>query len=104
VPAALDQIDLGSFRWVVLGGSADPRAPPNVVRTYGLTESGGGVVYDGIPLDGTEVRLVDGRIELRGPTVARGVREPTGRVRPLADADGWLATGDLGRLVDGRLR
>jgi O-succinylbenzoic acid--CoA ligase len=104
VPAVLDRIEVARWRWIVLGGSADPASrPANVVRTYGLTESGGGVVYDGRPLTGTEVRVVDGRIELRGPTIARGVRAPDGTVTTLVDADGWLATGDLGRLHDGAL-
>src|SRR3712207_8790648 len=42
------------------------RSPANVVRTYGLTETGGGVVYDGRPLHGVEVRVVDGEVHLRG--------------------------------------
>lgn len=99
VPTALDRIDPSGFRWVVLGGAADPvERPGNVVRTYGLTETGGGVVYDGEPLDGVEVRLdEDGSIRLRGPVLARGIRRPDGGVDPVADAEGWLATGDLGR-------
>lgn len=103
VPTVLDRTDLTPFRWVVVGGSADaPERPANVVRTYGLTESGGGVVYDGRPLRGTEVRTVAGTIELRGPTLARGLLEPTG-VRPIVHAHGWLATGDLGEVRDGLL-
>ncbi|MEZ5183777.1 MAG: AMP-binding protein [Acidimicrobiales bacterium] len=103
---ALDRIDPAAFRWVVLGGSADERdRPANVVRTYGLTETGGGVVYGGRPLAGVEVRLrPSGEIELRTPTLARGRRAPDGGVRPLADAEGWFPTADLGRLAaDGRL-
>jgi O-succinylbenzoic acid--CoA ligase len=106
VATALDRLDPAPFRWVVLGGSADPvHRPANVVRTYGLTESGGGVVYEGVPLAGTEVRVADdGAISLRGPTVARGRRAAEGEVVPLVDGDGWLATGDLGRWdEDGRL-
>ena len=57
VPTALDRVEPAAWRWIVLGGSADPGPrPANVVRTYGLTETGGGVVYDGTPLPGTEVR------------------------------------------------
>jgi O-succinylbenzoic acid--CoA ligase len=107
VPTALDRIDPGGYRWVVLGGSADPvDRPANVVRTYGLTETGGGVVYDGRPLDGVEVRVGDGgAIALRGPVLADGLRQPDGRVEPIVDGDGWLATGDLGALgPDGRLQ
>ena len=40
---------------IVLGGAAPPPdVPSNVVTTYGMTETGSGVVYDGVPLDGVE--------------------------------------------------
>ena len=110
VPTALDRIDPGAYRWVVLGGAADPGPrPANVVRTYGLTETGGGVVYDGRPIGDTEVALGDdGAVRLRGSTLARGLRSPDGTVAPITDDDGWLTTGDRGRwdgdrlVVDGR--
>ncbi|MCU1454330.1 MAG: menE [Acidimicrobiales bacterium] len=93
VPTALDRVDAAAFRWVVLGGSADPgRRPGNVVRTYGLTETGGGVVYEGTPLDGIEVRLVDGEVQLRGLALLRAYRDG----HDPRDAEGWLPTGDLG--------
>jgi len=102
VATALDRIDPAAFRWVVLGGSADHRErPANVVRTYGLTETGGGVVYEGTPLSGVAVRIAaSGEVELQTPTLARGRRAADGRVAPLADEAGWFATGDLGRLSD----
>ena len=44
------------FRVVLLGGAAPPeRIASNVVTTYGMTETCGGVVYDGVPLDGVEI-------------------------------------------------
>lgn len=107
VPTALDRISAANFRWVVLGGASDPTdRPPNVVRTYGLTESGGGVVYDGIPLEGVEVHLDDhGVIFLRGPMIARGLRCSDGTTLPVTDPDGWLDTGDRGGWEqNGRLR
>lgn len=99
VPTALDRIDGSRFRWVVIGGSGDPRnRGANVVRTYGLTETGGGIVYDHLPLPGVRVRVeADGRIGVAGPTLARGRRTPAGEVIPLTGDDGWLVTGDLGR-------
>lgn len=106
VPTALDRLDASAYRWVVLGGGADrAERPANVVRTYGLTETGGGVVYDGLAIPGIEVRVDDaGAIFLRGPTIARGVRSDAGAVTTITDGDGWLTTGDLGRWVDGALQ
>jgi O-succinylbenzoic acid--CoA ligase len=102
VPTALARIDARWFRLVVLGGAHPPEdRPPNTVTTYGMTETGSGVVYDGVPLDGVDVRIDDtGEIHLRGPMLLRCYRDGS---RPL-DPEGWLATGDLGRWrPDGRL-
>ncbi len=101
VPAVLSRLDPGLFRTVVLGGSAIPvDRPANSVATYGLTETGSGVVYDGRPLDGVEVDVRGGRIHLRCPMLLRAYRD--GAV-PL-DPGGWFDTGDVGRLdPDGRL-
>ena len=106
VPTALGRIDASLFRSILVGGAAPPRdLPSNVHATYGSTETCGGVVYDGVPLDGVEVRLVRGEIAVRGPMLLRSYRDGTDP----KDGDGWLATGDLGRLtgegelvVDGR--
>lgn len=99
VPTALDRVGAEGWRWVVLGGSADTVAarPANVVRTYGMTETGGGVVYDRRPLAGVEVEARDGELWVRSPTLARGLRQPDGSVRDRR-VDGWLATGDAGRI------
>jgi O-succinylbenzoic acid--CoA ligase len=119
VPTALARIDPSVFTKIVLGGAAPPEAlPSNVVTTYGMTETGSGVVYDGLPLEGVEIGFStggdggsDGEILLRCPMQLRAYRD--GSVPTVAGPDrrgGWLATGDAGHLdergrlvVDGRL-
>jgi O-succinylbenzoic acid--CoA ligase len=88
---------------VLLGGSRPPLdRPANVVATYGLTETGSGVVYDGMPLDGVEVHIAaDGEILVRGPMLMRCYRDGSSTI----DADGWLHTDDLGIMgPEGRLQ
>ena len=90
------------FRTIVLGGGPVPRArPQNAVVTYGMTETGSGVVYDGRPLDGVEIRVeADGEIAVRGPMLLRTYRPGADP----KDADGWFQTGDAGALSpEGRL-
>jgi len=100
VGTALARIDPSRWERIVLGGSAPPPdRPGNCVATYGMTETGSGVVYDGVPLPGVEVRIDDGEILVRGPMVATRYRDGTRAV----DDDGWLRTGDLGRLDGGVL-
>ena len=102
VPTQVERDDHTPFRAVLVGGSADWRADrgANVVRTYGLTESYGGVVYDGRPLDGVDVRIADGEVQLRCGSLLD--RYADGTV-PLVDG-GWLPTGDDGALhADGTL-
>jgi o-succinylbenzoate---CoA ligase len=101
VPTALQRIDPSLFRMVVLGGSRPPDVlPDNVVSTYGMTETGSGVVYDGRPLEGVEIRVDGhGEIHIRCPMLMRCYRDGTSPV-----VDGWLSTGDLGEIdTDGRL-
>jgi O-succinylbenzoic acid--CoA ligase len=102
VAATLPRVDAGAFRAVVLGGSRPPPdRPPNVIATYGMTETASGVVYDGRPLDGVEIRIdASGEIHLRGAMLLRAYRDGSDP----KDAAGWFPTGDLGRwLADGRL-
>lgn len=106
VATALHRIDASRFRTVLLGGARPPsEIPRNVVTTYGMTETGSGVVYDGVPLDGVELRIAAGEVHVKGPMLFRCYRDETS---PLID--GWFATGDGGRLgadgelvVDGRI-
>ena len=76
-----------------------------IVETYGLTESCGGVVYDGVPFEDTRMRLGDEqRIELHGPTVMQGYRHDGAATGAAFDVRGWLRTGDAGTIDDdGRL-
>lgn len=105
--AALTELDA-----VLLGGGPAPRpvlegaaaAGIAVVRTYGSSETCGGCVYDGVPLDGVQVRLDpgEGRIAIGGATLAKGYRNPP-EPDPFAEP-GWFHTDDLGALDEaGRL-
>jgi len=98
VLTALRRIDSSVFRKVLLGGSSMPKdLPANVVTTYGLTETMGGVVYNGQPLDGVEIRIVEGEILIKSPSLMRCYRFGEN----LAE---WFLTGDLGHLeADGKL-
>ncbi len=103
---------LRSFDTVLVGGARlDPalrgtaeRAGVRVVATYGMSETCGGCVYDGRPLDGVAVATgSDGRVRLGGPVLFDGY---AGRADLTAEVlrDGWFRTQDLGRLDhDGRL-
>lgn len=102
VGTALARIDPTGYRAVVLGGSRPPaNPPPNAITTYGLTETGSGVLYDGLPLTDVDVDVAeDGEIRLRGPMLLRSYRDGT---TPLDDS-GWLPTGDLGFWEGSRLQ
>ncbi|MEL6982615.1 MAG: fatty acid--CoA ligase family protein [Actinomycetota bacterium] len=118
VTRALVQVPADRFRTVLIGGAAPPpdRAD-NVIATYGMTETGSGVVYQGatlgrpgtVLLDGLEVTVgspstteagpapgADGEIHLRGPMLLRGYRHDPD---PFVDGR-WFPTGDLGRWDD----
>lgn len=103
--------DLARFDAMLVGGASldaslakrAHAAGARVVATYGMTETCGGVVYDGRPLPGVDVRVAgDQEIHLRTPSAMRGYR--ASGVDPFTD-DGWLRTRDAGVLApDGRLR
>jgi O-succinylbenzoic acid--CoA ligase len=104
--------DLAALDAVLLGGAAVPAAlleqsraaGVRAVRTYGMSETCGGCVYDGIALDGVRVRLDDdGQVLLGGPVLFDGYADADRTAEVLKD--GWFATSDRGELdVDGRLR
>ncbi|WP_286145551.1 o-succinylbenzoate--CoA ligase [Mycobacterium sp. IS-1590] len=121
---------LASLDAVLIGGGPLPAglaeraaaAGISVVRTYGMSETAGGCVYDGVPLDGVRVRILGnvpqatsgsgaaqpgasgggGRIVLGGRTLAKGYRNAVAP-DPFADA-GWFRTDDVGAIdAAGRL-
>jgi o-succinylbenzoate---CoA ligase len=98
--AALAELDA-----VLIGGGPTPArlaekaaaAEVSLVRTYGMSETAGGCVYDGVPLRGVRVRVdLDGRIALGGATLAKGYRNPP-EADPFAEP-GWFITDDVGAL------
>ena len=125
VTTALARLDASVFSCVLLGGSKPPATlPPNVVTTYGMTETGSGVVYDGAPLEGVEISIrpgddaspvpretndasfgADGEILVRAPMLFRCYRDgQDGRVVGPDGTSGWFATGDAGHWeAEGRL-
>ncbi len=96
---------------VLIGGAATPAtllaqardAGVNVIRTYGMSETCGGCVYDGVPLDGVQMRIDENhQVHLAGPMLFDGYADPE---VPTSIVDGWFATNDLGEIDDdGRLR
>lgn len=101
---------LRSLDALLIGGAAvtpdllDALSGVPVVRTYGMSETSGGCVYDGVPLDGVELDLDDrGQVLIRGPVLFDGYADPVATARVLRD--GWFATADLGEIdAAGRLR
>lgn len=124
---------LATFDGVLLGGAATAPsllrraadAGVHVVTTYGMSETCGGCVYDGVPFDGVRVEVAGdsscdaedgdgphpaqgsrpGRIRLGGPVVARGYRLRPGAEQFVSDAgERWFVTNDVGAVgADGRL-
>ncbi len=110
---------LAGYSSVLLGGAPPPAslldaaraAGVPVVTAYGMTETCGGCVYDGVPLDGVQVAIrgdddnspaESGRIWISGPVLLSRYRGQLAGQAALRD--GWFRTGDLGRLdSSGRL-
>ena len=105
--------DLTAFRAILVGGAAVPggllaearSAGAHVVTTYGMSETCGGCVYDGVPLDGVTVRTgPDGRLRIAGPVVFSGYRNRPDLTGAALDGD-WFVTTDLGEVAaDGQVR
>ncbi|WP_240519889.1 AMP-binding protein [Brevibacterium aurantiacum] len=110
------------FDTILLGGSAISPAlleradehGLSIVRTYGMSETAGGCVYDGVPFDGVEITITDtSTINLRGPVVADSYVDfnAEGQISRVDnpglttgdDGSRTMHTSDLGRLDDGVL-
>ncbi len=110
VVAALRRVETDGWKTILVGGSAMPDAlPDNCVRTYGMTETGSGVVYDGFALEGVGITIGDdGEVLVDGPMLLRAYRSGDGPTTPEGldpkDDAGRFATNDAGRFrADGRL-
>ena len=107
---------LQAYSAILVGGQALPEQlreaaaglGARLVRTYGSSETSGGCVYDGAPLDSASVRAVDGELWIAGPMLATGyLGDPTLTARTFVrDEHGirWYRTGDLGIVEDGLVR
>ncbi len=107
---------LRMYRAILVGGQSLPEPMrergadlgARLVRTYGSTETSGGCVYDGVPLDTVAVRTVDGELQLAGPMLADGYIGDDALTSRMfvRDAHGirWYRTGDLGLVEDGVVR
>jgi O-succinylbenzoic acid--CoA ligase len=105
VRTQLTRHDLSGYQRVLLGGARPPAAlPSNVVTTWGMTETGSGVVYDGVALPGVDVAAIDGELVVRCATLFSSYRDAP---RPwITGPDGnanWFPTGDAGSVIDGRV-
>jgi long-chain acyl-CoA synthetase len=80
-----------------------------ILEVWGMTETTGTATINlpgatkpgtvGRPAIGMEIKLAeDGEVLVRGPLVCMGYLQEDGTIQPQTDADGWLATGDVGTL------
>ncbi|GGF04481.1 O-succinylbenzoic acid--CoA ligase [Mycetocola zhadangensis] len=106
---------LRRFDGILVGGQAMPLSLLSrveqlglpIYRTYGSSETSGGCVYNGSPLPGVRVRIVDGVVELAGPMLADGYLGDdalTERTFVVDDGLRWYRTGDIGEFENGVLR
>ena len=104
---------LAKFTSVLVGAAATPPALLDAARaagvpvmtTYGMSETCGGCVYDGVPLDGVTVRSGDdGRLRISGPVLMNGYHGQPSPLSVSPDGGGEFVTSDLGHVTgDGRV-
>jgi len=105
---------LRRFDRILVGGQSTPQVlldraadlGVSLTRTYGSSETGGGCVYDGVPIGNTRARVADGQVELSGAVLADGYLGDEERTaEAFIDDEGtrWYRTGDAGELAEGRL-
>ena len=111
------KLGLDQARWVVTGAAPTPRGVLEFFTALGLplcemlgmsevsccvatnTPDAFRLGSVGQPLDTVEVRIADdGEVSVRGPQVMRGYRGAPEKTAEALDDEGWLATGDIGRL------
>jgi o-succinylbenzoate---CoA ligase len=102
---------LAKFTSVLVGGAASSTAlldraraaGVRVLTTYGMSETCGGCVYDGVPLDGVRVRAdADGRLRISGPVLMNRYYEQPEMTASVV-ISGEFITSDLGSVTDGRV-
>lgn len=105
VRAQLARSDVNSYYRVLLGGARAPTdLPANVIPTWGMTETGSGVVYGGVPLPEVEITTLNGELCVRAPTLFRSYRNAPRPEVVGPDGLSWFPTGDAGEVVEGRVR
>ena len=102
VRTQLARYDTSAYECVLLGGGPAPNSvASNVVTTWGMTETGSGVLYDGTPLPGVRVAVLDGELLVASPTLFSRYLDSD---RPSVTHEGyldWFPTGDGASLHDG---
>lgn len=103
---------LGKLDAILVGGSGISsalldrarKAGLPIVTTYGMTETSGGCVYDGLPLPGVDIRIRNGNIEIAGPVLMETYIDEKD-ITAFVEQDGkkWLVTSDAGEINDGIL-
>ncbi len=118
------KVGLGFDKLLIACSGAAPLAPSTmeflasvgivIHEGFGMSETSGAVTappyrrprvgYVGTALEGVEIKIAeDGEICLRGRPMTRGYMGMPDKTAELIDDEGWLHTGDLGRIDDGYL-